>query len=275
MSIVTPGAEARTGPGWPEGIPPAVLREGRYTCRFARDEADVEAALRLRYEVFNLELGEGLAGSALTGLDRDRFDAQCHHLLVLDDVTRKVIGTYRMQVRSMARAGCGFYTEGEFDLSSWPEELLDGAVEIGRACAAKEHRQGPALLALWKGLGAYALHHRKRYFFGCSSLTSQDPAEAARVLEWLKRNGHWRAEPDAVPRPGWECGEERESTAGWESVRLPMLFRTYLRYGAKIVGRPVLDREFKTIDYLALMDLRGLGPRVVLGRLAEDLRRAR
>lgn len=264
-----------TGTGAPEGVPATGVREGRYVARFAQSAADVEAALRLRYRVFNLELGEGLDASAATGLDTDRFDAQCHHLLVEDEVTGRVVGTYRLQTRAMARAGHGFYTEGEYDLSSWPEGMLDGAVEIGRACAAREHRHGAVLLALWKGLGAYALHHGKRYFFGCSSLTSQDPREAARVLEWLKRNGHWRAEPDATPRPGWECGEERESTDGWESVRLPMLFRTYLRYGVKIVGRPVLDREFKTVDFLALMDLRGLGPRPILGRLAEDLRRGR
>ncbi len=257
------------------GVPGMELREGRYAVRFARTTADVEAALRLRYEVFNLELGEGLDASAATGLDRDRFDDQCHHLLVEDVVTGGVVGTYRMQTRAMARAGRGFYTEGEYDLSSWSDAMLDSAVEVGRACAAREHRRGPVLLALWKGLGAYALHHRARYLFGCSSLTSQDPREAARVLEWIKRNGHWRARPDAVPRPGWECGEEREDARGWEAVRLPMLFRTYLRYGVKIVGRPVLDREFKTVDFLALMDLRGLGPRPILGRLADDLRSGR
>ena len=60
---------------------------GRFRARFARTPEDVEAAQRLRYEVFNRELGEGLAESEAEELDRDRFDAQCEHLLVEDSQT--------------------------------------------------------------------------------------------------------------------------------------------------------------------------------------------
>jgi putative hemolysin len=33
----------------------------------------------------------------------------------------------------------------------------------------------------------------------------------------------------------------------------------YFRYGACIVGQPAIDREFKTIDYLVLFDLKNMG----------------
>jgi putative hemolysin len=36
---------------------------------------------------------------------------------------------------------------------------------------------------------------------------------------------------------------------------MPPLLGMYLRYGAKIVGDPAIDREFKTIDYLILLDI--------------------
>jgi putative hemolysin len=39
---------------------------------------------------------------------------------------------------------------------------------------------------------------------------------------------------------------------------LPVLFRIYLRYGAKVCGLPAIDREFKTIDYLVVLDVDAL-----------------
>ncbi len=57
------------------------------------------------------------------------------------------------------------------------------------------------------------------------------------------------------PLPGWECvlsGEE----AG--AVSVPKLLRAYLSLGAWICGEPALDREFKTIDFLTVMDLENL-----------------
>ena len=50
------------------------ITKGRYVVRFARTSEEVEAALKLRFEVFNLELGGGLASSFLTGRDRDELD---------------------------------------------------------------------------------------------------------------------------------------------------------------------------------------------------------
>jgi len=254
------------------GIPTFEIREGRYRSRFARTEEDVRAVLRLRYEVFNLELGEGLAESAVTGLDRDRFDDQCHHLIVEDVPGGNVVGTYRLQHAAMAERGQGFYTDQEYDLSPWRGGVLRDAVEIGRACIAREHRHGLVLLLLWQGLGAYANHHAKRYFFGCCSLTSQDPAEGLRAYEHLRRGGHLHPELHVAARPGWECGGQAFDDS--ERVKLPKLFRTYLRYGARICSDPALDREFGTIDFLALLDMRELDPEKILRQLAEYVRRS-
>ena len=55
-------------PGRPELLPDFEAEAGRYVVRFARTPEELDAALRLRFEVFNLELSEGLASSFLTGL---------------------------------------------------------------------------------------------------------------------------------------------------------------------------------------------------------------
>src|SRR5688572_27756940 len=138
-----------------ESLPSAEIPGGSYRARFARDSEDLRAVQRLRFEVFNIELGEGLDRSWQTGLDVDEFDAGCHHLIVEHKESRTVVGTYRVQTLDMARGGRGLYTEGEFDLSELAPAVLEQSVETGRACVAAEHRSGRVLTLLWKGLAAY------------------------------------------------------------------------------------------------------------------------
>ncbi len=258
-------------PQMPESLPRWESEDAKYRCRFAASIGDLEAVLRLRYRVFNLELNEGLEESHRLGIDIDRFDPQCHHLMVEHRATGEVIGTYRLQTHAMAVRAEGFYSANEFQFEMWPPGILEHATECGRACIEEHHRHRSVLLLLWKGLGAYVVHNQHRYFFGCCSLTSQDPAEAARTLEYLRQKGHLHRDLDLDPRPDYDCCEGQHSIEGWESVRLPTLFRTYLRYGARIVGRPALDREFRTIDFLALMDLQELDPVRVLRQFQVDL----
>jgi len=51
-----------------------LLTNLRYEVRFAHNGADICAAQRLRYAVFNLEMGVGLDSPTATGLDADIFD---------------------------------------------------------------------------------------------------------------------------------------------------------------------------------------------------------
>jgi putative hemolysin len=236
------------------------LDQGKYRVRFAGDDRDVDAALRLRFEVFNLEMGEGLAASHATGRDRDEFDAGCHHLLVEDSVCGHVVGTYRMQTREMAAAGSGFYTSGEFDLGGLPPAMLAASVEVGRAAIHRTYRNRQVLFLLWKGLAAYMTHFRKRFLFGCCSLTTQDPANGLRMQRYLEENGHLHPEIRVQPRPGLECTTSGGFPYDPADISVPILFRTYLRYGAKVCGPPVIDREFQTIDFFVMLDIRRLDP---------------
>ena len=244
-----------------QAVPDSVTDERRYRAGFARSREELEAAQRLRFEVFNLELGEGLDESYRTGLDEDRFDPVCHHLVVVEKQTEQVIGTYRMQTDEMAERYGGFYSAGEFGLDGLPADVMQDTVEIGRACVAKEYRNRHVLFLLWKGLASYLTWNRKRYLFGCCSLTSQDPVEGKRVMEFLAREGHVHPTYRVTPQPGWECygpDLELEPAAREQPVDIPKLFGLYLRYGAKVCSEPALDRHFKTIDYLVLFDLQDL-----------------
>jgi putative hemolysin len=249
----------------PAGPPQTVMiREGHYLARFARSRQEIEAALRLRFEVFNLELGEGLASSFATGQDEDEFDDHCHHLIILDTREDRVVGTYRLQSAEMAEAGRGFYSTREFDLSLLPNGVLAHAVELGRACIAQDHRNTLVLFLLWKGIAAYVAHNQKRYLFGCCSLTSQDPREGNRIFSYLEEKGHLHERFRVLPKSGLECiasiGESEPRNASLaekahSGVNLPKLFKIYLRFGAKVCGPPAMDRDFKTIDFLVIFDV--------------------
>lgn len=235
---------------------------GRYVVRMARDAQDLDAILRLRYEVFNLELGEGLAESHQSGRDQDAFDAVCHHLLIAERETGCVVGTYRMQTAAMAAAGIGFYSAGEFDLSAVPAAMLSQTVELGRACIAKEHRSGRVLFLLWHGVRAYLAHNRMRYLFGCCSLTSQDPEEGIRMLRYLERHDLMVPGLRAPPLPAFACVPTADATLSTDVVVVPKLMRLYFDYGARICSAPALDRAFKTIDFLIWFDFEAMQPQL-------------
>ena len=229
-------------PAAPRGSP-------TYRARLADGAAALRAAQALRFEVFNLELDEGLVQSYESGLDVDPFDAVCEHLIVEDTDTHAVVGTYRLQTGTRAGAALGYYSEREFDFS--PFEAMRGQiVELGRACIHREHRNFAVLNLLWKGIAAYAQARGARYLVGCSSLTSQDEADGAAAYAALARHLAplpWRTTPTAA----FACAMH---PAAARPPKIPRLLSAYLALGAGICGPPAIDREFRTIDFLTWID---------------------
>lgn len=231
------------------------IKEGRYTVRLARTPEEIDEALRLRFDVFNIELGEGLDASFITGRDEDEFDATCQHLICIENETGAVIGTYRLQTLEMARTAFGFYSANEFSVEDLSLEVLSESLELGRACIAREHRNTKVLFLLWKGLVQFARNKNKRYFFGCCSLTSQDCNEGLKAARIIERENHFHPNFSVTPRKDFICQTENIIDSNDETAKLPSLFLTYLRFGAKVCSPPAIDRHFKTIDFFVLFDL--------------------
>jgi putative hemolysin len=240
---------------------PKAAAEPAYRAYLAVDATQLRAAQALRFGVFNLELREGLARSYETGLDADRFDAVCDHLLVEDTASGAVVGTYRLQTGARAAAGFGWYCEREFEFAPF-EPLRAELVELGRACIHAEHRNFTVLNLLWKGIAMYARERGARWLIGCSSLTSQDAAVGAAA--WRRLQPHLAAPAHrTVPVAAYAC--PLDSVAA-EPPKVPKLLAAYLALGASICGPPAIDREFKTIDFLTLFDLQAPGVRALLRR---------
>jgi putative hemolysin len=232
---------------------------GRYRLRLAETAEDREAACRLRFKVFNIELGEGLESSYDTGLDVDRFDTVCEHLLVEDKTSRRVVGTYRMQSGGTAARHLGY------------APLRQGILELGRASIDREHRTPEVLMLLWRGIAQYATDMGLRYLLGCSSLNSNDPAEGWRMYRQLE-NFRVAREFETTPTAAYACPSELQDADAQQTPcqtdrsgfiatpaaqgKVPKLLKTYLAIGARIAAAPAWDREFRTIDFLTLLDLK-------------------
>ena len=227
-----------------------------YATRLARSMDEVRAAQSLRFQVFNLELNEGLEQSYATGLDEDPFDAVCDHLIVEHLPSANIVGTYRLQTGPNAAACLGYYCAQEFEFQVF-EPFRAEMIELGRACVHPQHRNLVVLGLLWKGIADYARLRGGRYLCGCSSITSQDPAVGASTYVDLCRKHLAQAQWRTRPLAAYDCSLSQLAA---EPVKVPKLLRAYLSLGANICGPPALDRQFKTIDFLTLLDLDALPP---------------
>ena len=242
--------------------PPAALQPwisievGRYQIRLAQSREEREAACRLRFRVFNIELGEGLISSYSTGMDQDQFDLFCDHLIVEDRSRGEIVGTYRMQSGITAARHLGYYSAQEFDFRPY-EPVRDQVLELGRASIDRDHRSSEVLTLLWRGIAQYSKFYGLHYLIGCSSLTSQDPQAGWQMYSQLSR---FLVDPEfrTAPLPRYELPPV--DAGALPEVKIPKLIKTYIAVGAKICGAPAWDREFGTIDFLTLLDLAHLSP---------------
>ena len=100
-----------------ESVRLLVSSPGSHAARLAQNPDEVRAAQSLRFEVFNLELNEGLEQSYATGLDADPFDAVCDHLIVEHLPSQHIVGTYRLQTGANAAKNRGYYCAQEFEFA--------------------------------------------------------------------------------------------------------------------------------------------------------------
>ncbi|MGE0802263.1 MAG: GNAT family N-acetyltransferase [Lautropia sp.] len=239
-----------------------LARSDRIEVRLAADDSEIDAALALRHRVFAIELGAALPGR--DGRDRDVFDRHCRHLIALDRDTCCIVGTYRALLPAQARRLGFLYADREFVLS-WLNPLRDDLVEVGRACIEPGYRNGIVLMLLWRGIRALVERHGHRYLLGCCSLPADDGGVAAARLYRQLAACHLAPPQLRVwPRHRLPVAtrDAASASATPEVAPLPPLLRGYLSAGARILGEPHLDMQFRCADLPILLDLRALSLRL-------------
>jgi putative hemolysin len=226
----------------------------RLSVGLARSRSDIADAQRLRYKVFAEELGARLSGA--DGHDADEFDDFCDHLIVRDDDSLRVVGTYRILPPHRARALGRLYSDGEFDLARL-DHLRPGLLEIGRSCVHRDYRSGATILLLWAGLAHYMKSNGHRHLVGCASVSLADGGrQAARLRDALQSHlsdAEYRVFP-RLPFPHERI--ERATTC-----EVPPLIKGYLRLGARVCGEPAWDPDFNSADFLIWLSLDQLNAR--------------
>ena len=226
-----------------------------YTLLIAEDASDVAAAQRLRHRVFADEFG-ATPDSAVPGHDVDYFDDFCDHLIIRDNATNDVVGTYRL-LRPEQAAGAGRrYGDDEFDLS--PLRALRGQlVEAGRSCVDPAHRSGAVVNLMWAGIARYLHLHGLRWLGGCASVSLADGGMTAAGVRTRVNARH-------LAPPAWRVTPHRPWAGPGECARQippPALLRGYLRLGAWVCGEPAHDPQFNVADFYVLFSMDRLDAR--------------
>lgn len=244
----------------PDPQQPVQVAAGAISVAWAKHQDEVREAQRLRFEVFAGEMGARLS-SPLPGHDIDLFDDYCEHLLVRDQASGQVVGTYRVLTPVQARRVGGLYSETEFDLTRL-RALRERMVELGRSCVHPDHRHGGVILALWGALAEFMVRNDLDTMIGCASIPMLHEGVvsgdiAASIWKQVEKTHLAPIEYHVRPRLPLPVDELDASLV----VEPPALIKGYLRLGAKVLGAPAWDPDFNTADLPMLMRIADLPAR--------------
>lgn len=238
----------------------------RYSLIVSSDREHRLAAQRLRYNVFTSEPGFAIPTDT-DGLDADRFDEFCDHLLVRDEQTEEFVGCYRMLPPDGAAKAGGYYTATEFDIDAL-DPVGNRIVEMGRACVLPEHRNGSTLTLMWAGILHYIQLTGHEWVMGCVSVPMQESPDDrigshVRGVRDMLMKRHATPETQRVRpfNPVIVDGMSLDDIAAPAKVKVPPLLNGYLRLGASICGEPAHDPDFGVADFVALLGLHEINQR--------------
>lgn len=231
------------------------IKMGPYTIKTAETREELVESFRLRHEVFNQEF-RGIQGE---GLDLDKFDFSFDHLIIIQNKTQKLIGTYRLNCTDSLNNS---YTGLEFDLEGLREHG-GPFLELGRACIKKEFRKGSVIFLLWRGIAEYMLQCGANILFGCSSVKISNARDAALVFKHLNNQDLVSMDFPSNPTRKFKM----KGFSSWlfyfqkltdkqthEAEQLvPSLLKSYLKMGAQIACEPAFDKDFNCIDFLTIL----------------------
>lgn len=224
------------------------------TVRLAQTAEEIDQAFQLRYRVF-VEEEKNMQLRNADNRESDRFDAYCEHLIVLDEVTQQVVGTYRMLPGDRTEE-IGFYSETEFDLGPFDAHRRR-TLELGRSCVAPEYRSGRSIHLLWEGIAAYIDRHGYDYMIGCASMRMTQLEQVNEIYTALCNKGILTNRHGVRPLPSHTIAglTKLDHPKDERTVfrMMPPLVKGYQYLGAEIAGDPAYDAVFGTIDLFVLL----------------------
>lgn len=216
----------------------------------ATEAHERDAAYRLRFDVFYREMGYG-SNLAEDGRDVDSFDDWCDHLILVDTVAKRTIGTYRAIPGAEARRRGGFYGTYEFDFSPL-DPIAPVILQGSRTCVHADYRHGLAFNYLSYGMELLLRERHCQYFLGAESFQAADAEALNTIYSYVARyaaDPHWHVQPTPQCRVD---GLHLVPVTAADERRMPTIIRSEMRMGFKAISPPAWDPEFRSYDILFL-----------------------
>lgn len=222
----------------------------RYKARFAKTEADVKAAQRLRYSLFR-------SGD---GLDVDEFDQICQHVLVEEIKTGRLVCCFRFLPLADGSEISRSYSAKYYDLSALT--AYEGhMVEMGRFCVDPDYKDSAILRVAWSAMTTYVDENKVDMLFGCSSFHGTDADTHMEAFALLKDRHlapkRWLPRVKA-PNVFRFAAKLKPKTPNLKLAMraMPPLLRTYLVMGGWVSDHAVVDPDMNTLHVFTGVEIR-------------------
>ena len=227
------------------------IESGQYRLRTAQSLADLKQVFALRYRNFN-----PFKNDTQNPFEWDSYDLNADHIVIEEASSNRICGTYRILCSLFTEK---FYSESEFDLDEF--KASPGVkLELGRACIDERDRNGVVMDLLWKGIAQYMNRTNSDYLFGCSSVDTLSATESANLIGAFRGKKHWVDEFEIRPIEEFQFDEDLVETEEAATCEVPSLLKSYFLAGAKVHGQPAIDRDFRCVDFLTILNVAKLNP---------------
>ncbi len=228
----------------------------KYHISIVRGTHSAAPIFRFRQEIFR---------DGQPGLDIDKFDERCHHFLISDLASNKLVCVFRALLIENSINVDNCYSSQFYDLS--PLTNKNGEMlELGRFCISKKVQDPTILRLAWSELVKFIVKRKVTTVFGCSSFPGVDTHTHIHTFSLLKEkylfplNINPKVEPEYVFEFAKDLKYHKlDSKVG--SLNLPPLLRFYLKMGAKVSGTAIFDFDLQTTHVFTVLNLEKLSGR--------------
>lgn len=227
----------------------------RYKVRVTRKGKDIRAAQRLRYTAF-------MGGDAPAGLDHDVYDSVCHHVLIEDTGTGRLVCCFRMLPLTDGRDIIRSYSAQYYELSSL-KKYKGPMVEMGRFCIHPDEHHPDILRVAWGAMARFVDDNGIELLFGCSSFKGTDAEDYLDAFAMLKEchlaPRRWlpKVKAPSVFRFAQKL-RRRKPDVKQAMLRMPPLLRTYLLMGGWVSDHAVVDRQMNTLHVFTGVEINAI-----------------
>lgn len=236
------------------------FRRGKYLARLADTAEDVRKAQHLRWLCFVAPTQEK---NDSDHLDKDPLDDKCHHMLVTDVSTDRLVCCFRFLPLAGGAEISRSYSAQFYNLDALRD--FDGPMaEIGRFCIHPALYDPDILRVAWAAMTRFVDETGVEMLFGCTSFTGTEPEEHAETFALLKERHlaprRWLPKVKA-PSAFRFARTPRKPDLKKAMATMPPLLRTYLAMGAWVSDHAVVDPVLRTMHVFTGVEIRAIPPK--------------